>query len=160
MFSVTFKFPFWGIYIILHLFPFSQFPEISKIRCNFLKNVCNFLNALITSVSTESTATKKYGNSRITGIPVYRYWIMNTEVLQTGFSQTHSFLVNILVGNLKDGFVQCSSADVCWEQKACKNVTFNSNTGLSENLLCPITTEMQTFALIADGENKKRDNGS
>ena len=42
-------------------------------------------------------------------------------------------------------------------KKYCKNVTFNSNTGLSENLLCPITTEMQTFALIADGENKKRE---
>ena len=41
-----------------------------------------------------------------------------------------------------------------------KNVILNSNTGLGENLSSLITTEMQTFALIADGENKKRDDGS
>ena len=41
-----------------------------------------------------------------------------------------------------------------------KNVILNSNTGSSENLSSLITTEMQTFALIADGENKKRDDGS
>ena len=49
------------ISVILHLFLCSWFQEISEIRCNFLKNVCNFLNALIIAFPTkQSTVTKKY----------------------------------------------------------------------------------------------------
>ena len=147
MFVVTFKFSLAGELYNLHLFPFSLFPEISKIRCNFLKNVCNFLNALIIASSTQSTLTKiRYENS-------------DTELIWHYHSRGYPFLV----GNFKSfQIISCIVVQpLSVENKTpAKNMILYSNTGSSGNLSYLITTEMQTFALIADGENKKREDGS
>ena len=147
MFVVTFKFSLAGELYNLHSFPFSLFPEISKIRCNFLKNVCNFLNALIIAFSTQSTVTKIKSENSETEL-IWQYHSLGHPFLAVNFKSFQIVSFNV---------VQPLSAE---NRTPAKNIILNSNTGLSENLSSLITTEMLTFALIADGENKKRDDGS